>query len=646
MKQKQFLNLATASEAEERFWEAVKPEPLGQEFVQLEKSHGRILSCDVIARYNVPYFDRSNFDGFALRAEDTFGAQETSPILLRLNTEILTCGVIPSHEVYPGTASSISTGGVLPRGSDGVIMIEDTLLDENIESGYSQIKVLKPIVPSNGVSLAGSDIGAGEVVLRRGQYLGYRETGTLAAIGEAKVRVWKRPKIAIISTGDELLEPGEQMEIGKVYDSNSTVIAHAVEELGCKAVRFGIVPDDEVKLEKILKQALEFDFVLVSGGTSKGEGDLNYRVFEKFHNPGIVVHGVSLKPGKPLCLAILENTPAAILPGFPSSSIFTFQKFIAPILRVMSGIGQESMAYVNAKLPLRLNSDKGRTEFNLVHLVSNDDEFIAYSTGKGSGSVTGFSRADGFMEIPRNTELMEAGEIARIQLLGKSLRPPDLIIIGSHCVGLDFLIGEMHKLGFLCKFLAVGSMSGVMAAKRGECDLAGTHLMDKESNEYNLHLLSPEIELVKGYRRSQGFLFRKNDNRFNSNENNFEKIIRQLIKDQNTRMINRNIGSGTRVLIDHILSGLRPSGFFQEAKSHNSVAAAIAQKRADWGIAIKSVAEDLDLGFIPIKDEEYDFVIPRQRIKRKEVGHFLTLLKEPKIKKKLKKLGLNVYRPE
>ena len=645
MKQQQFLNLATAEEAEKRFWEAVKPKPLGEELVLLENARGRILAVDVLARHNVPYFDRSNFDGFALRAEDTFGAQETAPVLLTLNPEVLSSGVVPQEEVARGTATTIATGGVLPRGADGIVMIENTLPVETTDSGVNRIKVLKPIVPNSGVSLAGSDIGVGEVVLRIGDCLGYRETGTLAALGEAKVSVWRYPKVAVISTGDELIAPGEEMELGKVYDSNSTVLAHAVEELGCEPTRFSIVPDNENQLETVLRQALKFDFVLLSGGTSKGEGALNYRVFEKFGSPGVLVHGVALKPGKPLCLAVLEGTPAVILPGFPTSTTFTFSKFIAPVLRAMAGRLPERTARVKANVPLRLNSDKGRTEFHLVHLVRNADGFSAYSTGKGSGSITGFARADGFMEIPRNTEMVEAGEETTIHLLGESTRPPDLMIIGSQCVGLDYLIGEMQKRGVSCKFLAVGSMGGVLAAKRGECDLAGTHLLDEDSGEYNRHLLTPELHLHKGYRRSQGLLFRKDDYHFADLKSDFENTIRQIINDPEVRMINRNRGSGTRVLLDRFLVDKRPSGFFQEAKSHNSVAAAISQKRADWGIAIRSVAEVYSLEFFPIQDEEYDFIIPQKRLERQEVAQFLSLLEETEIRNQLNKLGLKVENP-
>ncbi len=643
MEQKQFLNLSTAEEAEKRFWNVVMPNTCGEEQVSLRHALRRVLARDVIARYNVPYFDRSNFDGYAVRAEDTFGAQETEPVCLSLNPEVLACGVVPQNPVTRGTATMIATGGVIPRGANAVVMIENTLPRHQNENEKKAVNILKPVVPSGGISLAGSDIGSGEAVFRVSDILGYRETGTLAALGEKKIWVWKRPKVGIISTGDELIAPGEKMELGKVYDSNSMVIAHAVEELGCESQIFGIIPDNQKQLEKVIRKALDTDFIILSGGTSKGEGDLNYRVFEKYSNPGILVHGVTLKPGKPLCLAVLEGTPAAILPGFPASATFTYSKFIEPILRKMSGLPPEKKTTLKASLPVRLNSDKGRTEFHMVHLVRKGEGFSAYSTGKGSGSITGFARADGFMEIPRNTEMIESGQDVTIKLLGEAARPPDLMLIGSHCVGLDYLIGEMQKRGVSCRFLSVGSMGGLMATKRGECDISGMHLLDADSGIYNEHLISPDMHLQKGYRRSQGLIFRKNDKNFADFDTDFEKNFQRILNNSEVNMINRNRGSGTRVLLDHYLVDQQPSGFFQEAKSHNSVAAAVAQKRADWGFAIRSVAEDLGLGFIPIRDEEYDFVIPKERLQRNEVVKFIGLFEEKEIKKKLADLGLKTF---
>ena len=643
MRQEQFLNLTTAEEAEQRFWNAVQPQPLGEEVVPLTQALRRVLSRDVFARHNVPFFDRSNFDGFAVRAEDTFGAEDTHPIHFTLNPESLHCGVIPQGTVALGTATPISTGGVLPRGADGVVLIENT----HLVAG--RIQILKPIAPGSGISHAGSDIGAGEVVLRRGDLLGHRETGTLAALGEVEVWVWRKPRVGILSTGDELVAPGSAMSTGKVYDCNSTMLAHAVEELGGEPMPLGVVHDDEQAIEKTVCKALaEVDLLLLSAGTSKGEGDQNYRVFQRFGNPGILVHGIALKPGKPLCLAVLDGTPAAILPGFPTSAIFTFTRFIAPVLRALVGLPPKQHSQFPATLPLQTNSDKGLTEFHLVHLVaqagrkspSESPGFTAYPTGKGSGSVTGFARADGFIEIPREVELVEAGSPVEVQLLGQTVQPPDLMVVGSHCIGLDYLLGVLREQGFLSRSLAVGSMGGVLASRRGECDLAGTHLMDAASGRYNEHLLTPELRLVKGYRRRQGLVFRQDSEAFVSLMENPEVVLEQVLQNPELRMVNRNRGSGTRVLLDQLLQQHRPSGFFSEAQSHTAVAAAVSQGRADWGVAIQSVAEDQGLRFHFLQDEEYDFLLPESRMERPSVQAFLALLDQSEVQAGLRGLGL------
>ena len=634
MKQSQFLKLATAEEAQSRFWQVIQPAPIGEEQVALEDALHRILSRDVVSSLNIPFFDRSSFDGFAVQAEDTFGAEETAPLRLKLNPEVLAGGVRPQKTVKQGTATSIATGGVLPRGANGVVMLEKTLTEENT------ILVLKPIIPGEGVLFAGSDIGADETVLRMGEKLTSRETGVLAAIGEPQVWVWKKPRVGIISTGDEIIAPGVPMEVGKVYDSNAIVLADSLRESGCQPIHFGIVPDDKKLLEKTLYNALELDFVLMSGGTSKGEGDLNYEVIEQIGNPGILVHGVALKPGKPLCLASVNGTPLAILPGFPTSAIFTFSKFVAPVLQVMAGAAENPIVSVQATIPLKFNSQKGRTEFDMVNLVQSHEGFSAYSMGKGSGSVTTFSKADGFIEIPREMEMLEADTQVQVHILGPHLKLADLMIIGSHCIGLDYLVGVLQKQKINCKFIAVGSQGGILAAKRGECDIAGSHLMDEKTRLYNQHLLDEKLELIKGYKRKQGILYRLDDCRFARLTEDFEGILQDILKHPEIRLINRNRGSGTRVLLDQLLGNSRPAGFFSEAKSHNTVAATIAQCRADWGMAIQSVAQEMSLGFFPMQDEEYDFVIPKTHLKKPAVQSFLEILNRPSTGETLAKMGL------
>ncbi len=279
-----------------------------------------------------------------------------------------------------------------------------------------------------------------------------------------------------------------------------------------------MIPDDEQQLADALDTALQYDVVLLSGGTSKGAGDLSYRVASRLGDPGIVAHGVALKPGKPICLAVSNGKPVVILPGFPTSAIFTFHEFVAPVIRAFAGLPPQRRQTVTATLPLRVNSERGRTEYLLVSLVQGDGAPSAYPMGKGSGSVTTFSGADGFITIDQHTEIVDAGSEVQVQLLGQGVEPADLVVIGSHCVGLDALVGRLMRDGLRAKVLYVGSMGGAKAALRGECDIASVHLMDPGTGDYNRHLLDDTVALVPGYRRMQGIVFREGDARFAGQE--------------------------------------------------------------------------------------------------------------------------------
>jgi putative molybdopterin biosynthesis protein len=662
LRQQQFLDVVDRDEAERRFRAQLDLRPLEPETVPLGEALGRVLAEDVVAPLDVPSFDRSNVDGFAVQAADTFGASEDGPRTLRLNAEAVATGMAPRQPVGPGTATPIATGGMLPRGADAVVMIEHT----DVRGG--QLVLQRPAAPGANITFAGTDIGRGEVVLRRGERLTSRETGVLAALGLAAVSVVRRPRVAILSTGDELLPPGAPMRPGMVHDSNSTVLADAVRELGGEPLPLGIVPDDAARLGEALRAALAHDVVLLSGGTSKGAGDLSYRAVAGLGAPGIVAHGVALKPGKPLCLAVVRRdgrrpVPVAVLPGFPTSAIFTFHEFLAPVVRRLGGRRDRPTAVAPARLPLRANSERGRTEYLLVGLVQGSGvrgqesaarpdgwgpsltpdpclltpELVAYPMGKGSGSVTAFSRADGFVVIPRQREYLERDSVVDVHLLAADLEPADLVVIGSHCTGLDYLLGALHARGVRSKVLAVGSTGGLEAAKRGECDLAGVHLLDPGSDTYNRPFLSGAVELVPGYCRRQGIVFRRGDGRFEGRDR--AGAVAAALADAGCALVNRNRGSGTRLLIDSLLGPARPPGYLTEARSHNAVAAAVAQGRADWGVAIEPVARASGLGFLPLRDEQYDFVVPRARIGRPAVQAFLELLASPEARRGLLALG-------
>jgi putative molybdopterin biosynthesis protein len=398
VKQQQFLDVIDREEAEKRWHAVLELARLASETVPLEQALGRILAEDVRAETDVPSFDRSNMDGFAVRAADTYGAMEETPVRLRLNRETIPTGVHPREEVKAGTATSIATGGMLPRGADAVVPVEHTDLEDADET----LLVRSAVVPGSAVSFAGTDIGGGETVLFAGARLTSRETGMLAAIGDDRVPVVRRPRVALLSTGDELIEPGGTMRPGLVYDSNARIIADAVRELGGDPWFVGAFPDDEAALRAGLERALsDSDLVLLSGGTSKGEGDLNSRVVEELE-PGIVVHGVALKPGKPICLGAHAGRPVVVLPGFPTSAVFTFHEFVAPLLRRLLGLPPDRRDSVTARLAVPIGSERGRLEYLLVALVERPEGGLAaYPMGKGSGSVTAFSRADGFVRISR-----------------------------------------------------------------------------------------------------------------------------------------------------------------------------------------------------------------------------------------------------
>jgi putative molybdopterin biosynthesis protein len=640
--QTQFLDVLTRDEATARFRAHLVLAPLGKEVVPLRDALHRVLADDVAATVDVPGFDRANVDGFAVQATDTFGAMEETPRSARTNAEVLAPGIAPAVVVTAGSATPIATGGMLPRGADAVLMVEHSELVD--VDGVPSVEIRRPLTPGENVSYAGTDVARGETVLRAGQQLTSREIGVLAALGVRDVAVFRRPRVAIFSTGNEIVAPGDPLHAGSVYDSNAAIIGAAVEELGGIPVHLGVIRDDETALAAALARGLESDVVVFSGGTSKGAGDISYRVVHALRDPGVVAHGVALKPGKPICLAVTQRKPVVILPGFPTSAIFTFHEFLAPVIRAFAGLPAERRQVVTATLPMRVNSERGRTEYLLVGLVPGPDGPSAYPMGKGSGSVTTFSGADGFITIDQHTEILDAGSTVSVQLLGQRLEPADLVIIGSHCVGLDLLIGKLITQGIRTKALYVGSMGGLAAAERGECDVAGIHLMDPATGAYNRPLLTEALGLVPGYGRMQGVVHRRDDARFAGKQP--DAAVAAALRDPACVMVNRNAGSGTRILVDKLLGDRRPAGYGTQTKSHNAVAVAVAQGRADWGVAIDTVARQYGLGFIPLQEEQYDFVVPVSRLERPAVRAFRALLDDARVREELGRLGFRVAHPE
>jgi molybdenum cofactor synthesis domain-containing protein len=634
--QDQFLTILSREDALARFEAALFPRAVASEALPLADTLGQALAADVVSPIDVPPFDRSNVDGFALRSADLALAGEATPIRLVLNDEIIACGTAPMQIVSSGTTTSIATGGPVPRGADAIAMVEHTQ-----PVGERTIEIRRAATPGQFVSYAGSDIARGETLLRAGTVIGSREIGMLAACGIAEVSVARRPRVAVISTGDELVQPGLPLRPAAIYDTNGAIVTAAIRENGGEPIFLGAIPDVENELESVMRKALDScDMLVLSGGTSKGTGDVSHRIIARLGKPGIIAHGVALKPGKPLCLAVCDGKPVVILPGFPTSAMFTFHDMIVPVLRRMAGLPPRADAKVTAKVPVRIASETGRTEFVMVSLVEGADGLIAYPSGKGSGAITSFAQADGFLRIDALANQISAGTETEVTLFTPHVRVPDLVIVGSHCTGLDLVTAPLARAGLVVRSISIGSLGGLAAARRGECDLAPIHLLDEATETYNTPFLVDGLELIPGWRRMQGIVFRAGDTRFESL--NVQAAVRAALADPTCIMVNRNQGAGTRILIDRLLGAARPDGYWNQPRSHNAVAAAVAQKRADWGMTIAPVAHAARLGFIPLAEEHYDFALVTARKQRPAVQVFLASLASDESRTALERAG---FRP-
>jgi molybdenum cofactor synthesis domain-containing protein len=634
--QDQFLTILSREDALARFEVALFPRVIASERRPLAHALGQALADDVVSPIDVPPFDRSNVDGFAVRSADLALAGEATPLRIVLNDETIACGTAPMQPVAPGMATSIATGGPVPRGADAIVMVEHTQ-----PVGERAIEIRRAASPGQFVSYAGSDIARGETLLRAGTVIGSREIGMLAACGVAEVSIARRPRIAVISTGDELVQPGLPLRPAAIYDTNGAIVSAAIRENGGEPVFLGAIPDIEHELEAVMRQALDsYDMLVLSGGTSKGTGDVSHRIIARLGKPGVIAHGVALKPGKPLCLAVCDGKPVVILPGFPTSAMFTFHDMIVPVLRRMAGLPPRSDAKVTAKVPVRIASELGRTEFIMVSLVQGADGLIAYPSGKGSGAITSFAQADGFLRIDALANQVSAGTEVEVTLFTPHVRVPDIVIVGSHCTGLDLVTAPLARASLLVRSISIGSLGGLAAARRGECDLAPIHLFDEATESYNTPFLADGLELVPGWRRMQGIVFRAGDARFEGLS--AQDAVRAALADPTCIMVNRNQGAGTRILIDRLLGAARPDGYWNQPRSHNAVAAAVAQDRADWGMTIAPVADAAGLGFIPLAEEHYDFALVTARKQRPAVQAFLAALASEESRTALEQAG---FRP-
>lgn len=632
MKRKEFRELVSVEKARKIINSLqVLPE---KENLPLENALGKTLAEDIVTEINVPPFPRAVMDGYAVRAEDTYARSETKPVKLKLLGNI-PAGSDAKFKVSEGEAVEIATGAPIPEGADAVVMVEYTS-EEN-----GTISIFSPVTAGENIMKAGSDILKGERVLRTGRKLGTREIGVLASIGKKEVPVLRLP-VGIISTGDELVDPGEDLTPGKVYDANSYTLHAGIQECGALPLLYGIVKDDERAMRKALETAVsECTLVLTSGSTSSGAGDVMYRLIDE--EGETLAHGINIKPGKPVIIGVIKGVPVIGLPGNPTSALMIFNEFVAPLLRKSLGAEAGVRKTERGIMGTDLRSE-GRQQLLPVGMVRGR----VYPADRGSGAITSLSGADGFIEIPPKTEFIEAGTPVEVTLFGE-VEKPDIQIAGGFCPGLDVL-EDLSGLRF--RTLYTGSSGGFSAIAAKTADIAGVNMPSKPKGQagtlYNIPTIGSMglsgVVLVKGYRREVGLLVRK------------DSPITGLENLPGKRLINRNRGSGTRALLEMKIEELAGEkriskkefidsipGYSSGAKSESAVCEAVLSGKADAGVGLRNCAEkNRDLKFIKFAEEEYDFLVRKEVLNIPEVNKFLQTLGSAEFASKLP-AGLKAY---
>jgi putative molybdopterin biosynthesis protein len=412
-----FRKLVTYDEAKNIINQTLKPKPLGTQEIPLLQAHNRVLAQDVTSTLDIPPFNRSTVDGYAVQAQDTYGAEENQPVKITICGTV-NIGEIPKGTVTKGKAAEIVTGAPVPKGADAIVMVEDTNKEGN------DLLIYNSVTPNENIQKKGTDIKNGETILKTDSLLGSREIGVLAALGLAKVKVYKIPTVAVLSTGGEVTEPGKELPPGKIFDINAYTLSTAVWESGGKPVYLGVVPDEKTELRKALEKALgSADMVLTSGGVSVGPKDIIPKTVDSLGKPGVFISGIAVKPGKPATIALIGEKPVFSFPGHPTSALLIFHLLARPVLQIMAGRNPQEKATVKAVAANRMFSAKGRRTFIPIKLkLGASKKWIAEPVETGaSGAITTLAKADGFVEIPENQQFIDADEEVTVFLFKENL---------------------------------------------------------------------------------------------------------------------------------------------------------------------------------------------------------------------------------
>ena len=614
-----YLDMKPVEEAKNIFLSALNLERIRQvEAIASKDASGRVTAEAVFAKFSSPMFNASAMDGIAVISAHTAQASTTRPVVLKEGVDFIV----------------VDTGDPVHAPYDAVIMAEDTVETPD------GIRIVDSIAPWENIRPIGEDIVAGEMILTGHHQIRPVDVGVLLSAGITEVVVRKKPTVAIFPTGTEIIEPTDTPAEGSILESNSRMFESMVNNQGGIAVRYPILKDEyEVIRDAVANAALNHDMVIINAGSSAGREDFTVHVLRELGQ--VLVHGVAIKPGKPVILAIVQGKPVIGLPGYPVSAYVGFINFVSPVLSLLSDVQIQSQTMVDAIMTRRLVSSLKHKEYVRVKVGEVGGRIIAAPLTRGAGAAMSLVRADGFCIIDQNSEGVEAGETVSVLLTGDPAAiTRTLVVIGSHDMMLDIL-ADMMPVQYKNMHLSsthVGSLGGIMALQRGETHMAPIHLLDEETGHYNIPFIQKHFKepmaLIKGVGRIQGILVKKGNP---LNVSTIEDL-------KGLRYVNRQRGAGTRMLLDYELKkrNISPEeikGYELEATTHMAVAALVGSDGADAGLGILAAASAMNLDFIPVGQEEYDFALPVEYLELPYVKAFIELIKSVAFQQKMDQLG-------
>ncbi len=629
MERKRYLNMHTLEDARNIFFSHFSSIVTEEEELRSREAVGRVTSRPVYARFSSPAYHSAAMDGIAVRAKDTFSASDDSPVVLNITD---------------GSAVFINTGQPMPEDMDAVVMIENVVLNRE----QTSCTIRTPVYPWQNVRKVGEDIVATELLFPSNHLLCPADIGALLVAGRPYIHVYKRPKVTIIPTGSELVnveDISDEMPKGyAIIESNSAMLAAMATQAGAVVETLPIVPDDPASIREVLLKTLDSDadVVVLNAGSSAGTADYTVKIIDELGD--VLVHGVTIMPGKPTILGEVKGKPVIGNPGYPVSSVISFEQFVVPLIAGMQRAPVSEQVFKPAVVARDIPSKAGIQEFRRIITGKINDKFVAIPVKKGAGAITTLTRANAMLRIPASSEGVSRGEEVEIELIRPLAQIERTILCtGSHDLALDILHDFLRraKTPFYMASTHVGSLGGILAVRDGMTHVAGTHLLDTETGQYNVtwvtrYLKDKKARLFNLVFRQQGFMV-KPGNPLNI------KGIEDLTRDEIT-FVNRQAGSGTRVLFDYELekAGISPDlikGYENEEYTHMAVAVSVLIGKADAGLGILAAAKALGLDFIPVTEEQYDLLIPEECLELEMIKKLLDIIHTKEFRKEVLNMG-------